>query len=287
MKASRWRTDLTGWGLILPSLVVLVAFTIWPILSSLMNSFRDYRGNPSLFQYETMLNDAVLHKVLWNNLIFAVGTAPTSIIVALLMALWVNGKIKGKGALRLAYFTPAILPMVAAASIWVFFFTPSYGPIDVALSAFGIDAPNWLGDPSVALVSVMIVTIWKEAGFFMIFYLAGLQNLSRELEEASEIEGASRFYHFRRVTWPLIMPTTVFVSIVALVNSFKQVEHLFIMTDGGPDNATNLLLYYIYKTAFRFYDDNYAAALTIVLLLVLLVLSLIQFRFLEKRTHYR
>lgn len=285
--AQQLKTTALGWGLVAPTLIVLIVFTIYPIIASLDASFEDFRGDRSLAQYESMINDPVLHKVIVNNLIFAVGTVPVSIALALSMALWVNGKIRGRGFLRLAFFTPTILPMVAAASIWLFFFTPTYGPIDKVLTAIGIDPPHWLGDPGWALASVMIVAIWKESGFFMIFYLAGLQNLSPELEEASQLEGASRWYHFRRVMWPLLTPTTLFVSIIALANSFKQVEHLFIMTEGGPNNATNLLLYYIYQTAFRFYDRGYAAALTVVLLLALLAIAIFQFRVIEKRTHYR
>ncbi|MGH8795558.1 MAG: carbohydrate ABC transporter permease, partial [Caldimonas sp.] len=127
----------------------------------------------------------------------------------------------------------------------------------------------------------------KEAGFFMIFYLAGLQNMSPELEEASMLEGASAWYHFRRVTLPLLMPTTLFVTVVAVTTSFKQVEHIFVMTRGGPDNASSLLLFYIYKVAFTFYDQHYAAILTLLLIVTLLLLAFLQFRFLEKRIHYQ
>jgi len=129
--------------------------------------------------------------------------------------------------------------------------------------------------------------VWKEAGFFMIFYLAALQSLPPELEEAARLEGAGRWYFFRRVIFPLLMPTTLFVLINALINSFKIVDHLFIMTKGGPDNASMLLLYYIYETAFSFFDPSYGAALTVVLLVVLIGLAIGQYRLLEGRIHYR
>ena len=131
------------------------------------------------------------------------------------------------------------------------------------------------------------MTIWKEAGFFMIFYLAALQALPPELGEAGRIEGASRWYFFRRVTFPLLMPTTLFVLVNATINSFKLVDHLFILTKGGPDNASNLLLYYIYQTAFSFFDTSYAATLTVVLLALLAALALVQFQLIERRVHYR
>jgi sn-glycerol 3-phosphate transport system permease protein len=144
-----------------------------------------------------------------------------------------------------------------------------------------------LGDPTTVLGCIIIMTIWKEAGFFMIFYLAALQSLPPELEEAAKLEGAKRWYFFWRVTFPLLMPTTLFVLINAVINSFKLVDHLFILTKGGPDNASSLLLYYIYEVAFSFFEESYAATLTVVLLGVLAVISIGQFVFLEKRIHYR
>ncbi|MEU2159324.1 sugar ABC transporter permease [Streptomyces sp. NPDC019396] len=234
-----------------------------------------------------MADDAVFWTVVKNNLIFAAGTVPLSIALALLMATWVSGKIRGKGFLRLAYFTPAILPLVAVASIWLFFYTPGYGPVSAIAEAAGLPSRNWLGDPQTVMPALMVMTIWKEAGFFMIFYLAGLQNMSQELQEASSLEGASRWYHFRRVTFPLLMPTTLFVFVVAITNSFKHVDHLFIMTDGGPNNASSLLLFYIYQEAFQFYDLSAAASMTIALVLILVGIAVVQFRILEKRIHYR
>jgi sn-glycerol 3-phosphate transport system permease protein len=134
---------------------------------------------------------------------------------------------------------------------------------------------------------LIVMTIWKEAGFFMIFYLAALQSLPPELGEAARIEGASRWYFFRRVTFQLLMPTTLFVLVNATINSFKLVDHLFILTKGGPDNASNLLLYYIYQVAFSFFDTSYAATLTVVLLALLAGFALLQFQLIERRVHYR
>ena len=131
------------------------------------------------------------------------------------------------------------------------------------------------------------MTVWKEAGFFMIFYLAALQHIPPELNEAARLEGATRWYYFRRVLFPLLMPTTLFVLINAVLNSFKLVDHLFVLTKGGPDNASNLLLYYIFETAFSYFDTTYAATLTVVLLGLLAIMALAQFFFLDRRIHYR
>jgi sn-glycerol 3-phosphate transport system permease protein len=203
------------------------------------------------------------------------------------MAIWVSERIPGRGLLRLAYFTPTILPMIAVANIWLFFYTPEYGLLEQITGAMGFRSHNWLGSKETALPALMVVTVWKEAGFFMIFYLAALQSMSPHLAEAAAIEGASRWYFFRRVTFPLLMPTTLFVLINAVINAFRLVDHIVVMTRGGPDNATALLLYYIYEIGFRFWDSSYAAALTMVLLIVLGLAALAQFMFLERRTHYQ
>jgi sn-glycerol 3-phosphate transport system permease protein len=203
------------------------------------------------------------------------------------MAVWVNGRLPGRGFLRLAYFTPTVLPMIAVANIWLFFYTPEYGLLEKVLAAFGAGTHNWLGSKNTALACLMVVTVWKEAGFFMIFYLAALQAMSPHLAEAAAIEGASRWHFFRRVTFPLLMPTTLFVLVNAVINAFRLVDHVVVMTRGGPDNATALLLYYVYAIGFRFWDSAYAAALTMVLLALLGAAALAQFWFLERKVHYQ
>lgn len=282
-----------AWLLLAPAAVLLIAFTHYPTVATLGQSFfsaetatrpAEYVG---LENYEILLEDEVFWKVVNNNLWYAIGTIPASIAIAILMAVWVNGNLPARGLTRMAYFTPTILPMIAVANIWLFFYTPDIGLIDQVAAVFGIPGHNWLGNPNTVLGCLIVMTIWKEAGFFMIFYLAALQSLPPELEEAARVEGASRWYFFRRVTFPLLMPTTLFVFVNAVINSFKLVDHLFILTKGGPDNASSLLLYYIYEVAFSFFDEAYAATLTVVLLGVLAIVAVGQFVFLEKRIHYR
>jgi sn-glycerol 3-phosphate transport system permease protein len=177
--------------------------------------------------------------------------------------------------------------MIAVANIWLFFFTPQYGLIEQIVQLFGGSATNWLGSGDTALFAVIVVAVWKEAGFFMIFYLAALQGISPSLGEAAAIEGASRWYYFRRVLFPLLMPTTLFVLINAMINAFRMVDHIVVMTRGGPDNATTLLLFYIYQVGFSFWDTAYAATLTCVLLALLAIIAFVQYGWLERRIHYR
>ena len=289
-RTAQW---IYGWLLLLPAMALLALFTHYPAIATAWHSFfATPRGSrPPAFvgadNYRALIDDPIFWQALSNNLWFALGTIPLSIAIAMTMAAWVNGRLAGRAFLRLAYFTPTVLPMIAVANIWLFFFTPEYGLLEQVLGAFGFGSHNWLGSKNTALGCLMVVTIWKEAGFFMIFYLAALQTMSPQLAEAAAIEGASRWYFFRRVTFPLLMPTTLFVLVNAVINAFRLVDHVVVMTRGGPDNATSLLLYYIYEIGFRFWDSSYAAALTIVLLAVLAAAALLQFGFLERRVHYR
>lgn len=282
-----------AWLLLTPAFVFLVAFTHLPAITTLWNSFYTTpRGRRAarwagFENYETLMTDPVFWKVLTNNLWFALGTIPTSIAIALAMALWVNRQMTGRSFVRMAYFTPTVLPMIAVANIWMFFYTPGFGLIDQITGLFNMGQSNILGQTETALIGVMIVTVWKEAGFFMIFYLAALQTIPPSLLEAARIEGAGQWTIFRRIVFPLLMPTTLFVSINAVVNSFRMVDHIFILTGGGPDNASSLLLFYIYEVAFRFWDTAYAATLTVILLAMLGVLAIGQFFFFDRKIHYK
>jgi sn-glycerol 3-phosphate transport system permease protein len=282
-----------AWLLLLPALVLLVSFTHWPAAATLIDSFfsTPKGSRPGVWvgaeNYRAMAEDPVFWKAVTNNLWFAGATIPLSIVLALVMALWVNERIAGRAFLRMAYFTPTVLPMIAVANIWLFFYTPQYGLLEQITGALGLPSHNWLGHQSTALACITLVAVWKEAGFFMIFYLAALQSLNPSLREAAAIEGASRWYFFRRVQWPLLMPTTLFVLINAVINGFRMVDHVFVLTRGGPDNASTLLLYHLYEVGFKFWDTAYASAITVVLLVVLASVALFQFFVLDKRVHYK
>lgn len=290
---SKARATIYGWLLLGPAFVLLAAFTHWPGIATLYHSFHSTarRNRPSVYvgldNYQGMIDDPVFWQALINNFWYAVGTIPVSVALALLMALWVNEKLAGRTWLRLAYFTPTVLPMIAVANIWLFFYTPDYGLFDQIRGLFGLRATNWLGEPGTVLGCLIVMTVWKEAGFFMIFYLAALQSMPPNLAEAAAIEGCGRWTFFRRVTFPLLMPTTLFVLVNAVIGAFRMVDHVVALTGGGPNNASMLLLVMIYDVAFRYWDVAYAATLTVVLLAILGSVALIQFVVLEKRIHYR
>ena len=245
------RNLIHGSLLLLPAAVLLWVFTYQPILATIFHSsFSTPKGRrPSVFvgvdNYTRMIADPVFWHALTNNLVYALVTIPVSMALALAMALFVNARIQGQGLTRMAFFTPTVLPMVAVANIWLFFYAPGYGPVDQILGLIGLGDNNLLGSPGTALWALIVITIWKEAGFFMIFYLAALQQISPTLLEAARLEGATPWQTFRRVTVPLIMPTTLFVMVNALIGAFRLVDHVIALTKGGPNNATTLLLFYI------------------------------------------
>ena len=289
----RRRQAIYGWILLTPAAVLLTTFAFYPSLATLWSSLfsRQTRRRPSEFvggeNYADLSADPTFWKAVVNNLIYAGATIPISIAIALSMALWANSKIPARGFVRTAYFTPTVLPMIAAANLWLFFYTPGLGVLDQIGGLFGLPSINWLGQPETALWAVIIVTIWKEAGFFMIFYLAALQTIPEDLKEAADIEGASRWTYTRRIVLPLLMPTTLFIMVNALINSVKLIDHLFILTKGGPNDASKLILYYIWEMAFAFFDAPHAAAMTILVLVVLGVVAGVKFSILDKRTHYQ
>jgi sn-glycerol 3-phosphate transport system permease protein len=254
-------------------------------MSFFKNNQATYTSGPvyiGLDNYIRMFTkDKVFVQCLVNNLIVAVVTVPVSIGLAISMALFANKVRVGKGIVRVAFFYPTLLPMVAVANIWLFIYTPMYGLL-------GFINSNWrlLTTPSTVLWALIVMLIWKQAGYVMVFFISGLQNINPELYEAARIDGANSTQVFWRITLPMLKPTTLYVMIITMTNAFKMVDHLYIMTKGGPGNSSNMLLFYVYQTAFDRSNTGYASALTVVIIVMLLVVTAIQFFTQDKRTFY-
>ena len=272
---------------------ILVAFTHYPAVMALINSFWNNASSrrPSRFvgvdNYQAMLADDRLAQVLINSTIYALGTVPLAIGLAIGMALLVNSRLPGTAFMRLSFFLPTMLPMIAVANIWLFFYAPGIGLASQILGIFGLPSINFLGQTETALGSMMFVAIWKEAGLFMIFYLAALQSVPTNLKDAAKLEGASRLRVFIDVVLPLLRPTTIFVAVNALINAFRLVDHVVVMTEGGPNNSSALLLYYIFEVTFRQRDFAYGATLTVLMVVLLGILAVIQFWVLNRKAHYQ
>lgn len=286
----RRHSPLLPWLLVLPTAVGVGLFTLYPLVLTVRDSL--YKQNQAVRvprfvgaeNYGTLFGDAVFREVLANTLLFVIGTVPLSVLFALLLALYLNRKARGVGALRSAFFYPTVLPMVSAATIWLFLYTPSFGLFNQGLHALGVHAPpNWLGDTQIVLPALIVMAIWKQTGYFMLFYLAGLQNLPGEVFEAAWLDGASAVQIVRYITVPLLSGTTLFVTTIAAVGSMQMVDQLYVMTKGGPSNASNLLLYHIYETAFRFRNLGEANAMTVILVGLLLVFTVANFVASERR----
>lgn len=278
--------------LISPTLLIVLVFTAWPTVQALYTSFFRQYLNIAKFRtptfigldnYRQLFTSADFHEVLRNTAIYVLGTVPTSVVLAFLFALLVNRAVKGIGLARLAFFYPTILPMVSAATIWMFFFTPDYGLFNTFLQALGYRGPqNWLGNPHLALLAVMIVAIWKQAGYLMIFYLAGLQNLPQDVFEAAAIDGAGWWTQLWQITFPLLRRTTLFVSTIAIIDAFQVVDHIFVLTQGGPSQASSVLLYYLWQVRFEDQNVGLASALTVVLIVIMLSITIANFLLSER-----
>lgn len=286
-ETGRRRFSILPYLLILPTMLFVALFTAWPTLLSIYQSFFRQRMNIAKFREPTFIGlgnyiglftDAAFLQTIVNTIFYVLGTVPISMLFGFLFAVLVNRKLRGIGMARLAFFHPMILPMVSAATVWLFFFTPDYGLFNSALRLFGYSGPeNWAGNPNMALLSVMIVAIWKNSGFYMIFYLAGMQNLPTEIYEAAALDGASSWQALWSITVPLLRRTTVFVTTIAFIDAFRTVDHIFVITQGGPSEASTVLLFKLWQVRFEFQDVGAAAAITVLFVAVLLVFTVSNF----------
>ena len=287
MERSQTRKSTLPYLLILPTLFFVAIFTIWPTINSFYMSFFRQRLNLARFRepafvgienFVNLFSDPRFIQVLKNTIIYVIGTVPLAIFLAFLFAFLVNQRIRGVGLSRLSFFHPSILPMVSAATIWMFFLTPDYGIFNEALHFLGYRGPqNWTAHPDLALISIMIVALWKNAGYYMIFYLAGMQNLPTEVFEAATLDGASTWQKLRYVTFPLLRGTTLFITTIAIIGAFQTVDQIFVLTQGGPSGASTTLLYYLWQVRFEFQDVGKASAITVVLIVLLLLFTVTNF----------
>ncbi|KST79330.1 N-Acetyl-D-glucosamine ABC transport system permease protein 1 [Lactococcus lactis subsp. lactis] len=264
-----------------PSLVGFLTFIAVPILYSLYISFTDWNLLTSaqfvgFKNYISLFKDATFWSALRNTVTFIIGYLPSVMIFGLLIALLLNSKIKFKTLFRGIYFLPVVTSWVAVSLVWKWLLNGQYGLINYFLSLVGIHGPSWLTDPKTAMIAVIITSVWKDIGFIMVLYLGGLQNISPSLYEAAEIDGANSWHSFWNVTLPGLRPTTFFVIMISLINSFQVFDQVNIMTGGGPGNATNVMVQNIYNSAFNFFEMGRASAMSWILFLIIFGVSLVQ-----------
>ena len=278
----KWHSRATPWILIFPTLVGLLVFRLIPIVSSLVLSFTKWNliTDPvfiGIKNFRELFADPDFWKIVGNTLKITLGYVAGSMVFGLLLALLVNNKIRGMNFFRAAIYMPVITSSVAVGIVWTRILGPKYGILDFLLKKIGITAPYWLQDPNLALWTLTFVQVWKMSGYYMILFLAGLQSISHEVIEASIVDGATPSQRLFRVTIPMLAPTTFFVLTVAIMDAFKNFELIYAMTMGGPQNATNTLVYSVYLNAFSYNRVGYAEAIAWVLMVLVGALTILNF----------
>lgn len=285
--------DRTAWLLALPAIVLLFLFVLLPVIAVIFLGFTDFELGYGKFRivgfenYAHLVTDRTFRKSLWNTTLYTAMVAPVSIALGLGVALLIEGELRVRAFFRTVYFLPVASLIVAMATVWQYIFHPTIGPLNALLSLAGIPGPNWLGASNTVLYSLSIIGVWQSVGFNMVLFLAGLTAIPRELYAAAEVDGAkSGLDRFFLVTWPMLGPTTLFVVTISITNAVKVFETVKMLTDGGPNKASEVLLFTIYQEGFVYMRVGYASAMTVVFLAILVVLMFLQYRVLDRRVHY-
>lgn len=287
----RLRQGLTAYALLAPSIVGVLGFLLLPVLIVMVVSLFDWKllASPEfigLENYRTLVGDEdVWHSFLVTGY-YVIVCVPGTAILSLLLALLVDRKLRGMKYFRSLLVIPWMATPVAMGLVWTWIFDPARGSVNLFLAQFGISGPSWLSSEALAMPSVAAVHIWQFAGYNMLFFLAGLQNIPRSLREASALDGASAVRHFFAITLPLLRPTTLFVLITNVIGSFQAFDTIFVMTEGGPGTSTEVLAYHIYSQAFLKFDFGYASTISVLLFVVILAVTMAQFAYFERRTTY-
>lgn len=281
------KNNLIAYSFIAPNFIGFAIFTLIPMIFAFALGFMSWDGNNpisfvGLSNFIKLLDDSRFKIALVNTIVYCIATVPLTLAAALGLAIVLNQKIKGRGFFRTISFFPYVASLVAVAAVWNMIFSPGAGIVNVLLTHFGVakaDLPKWAADPNWAMFTVVLFSVWKSMGYYMVIYLAGLQGISAELYEAASIDGASGLRKFMCITWPQLKPTTFFVIIMLTINSFKVYDQIYMLTQGGPGTSTLVLVYHIYQTAFVTSSDyGYASAISMVLFVIVLTITLIQFR---------
>lgn len=287
------REERLAWKLAAPAIVLTVLLILLPTLTVMFWSLTNFELGYDGFEfigidnYIELFNDRTFLISLKNTAIYTAIVAPASVFLGLGVALLIESEIRGKSFFRTVYFLPVASLLVAMATVWQYLLHPTLGPVNTLLAMIGITGPNWLGSSDTVLLSLAMIGVWQSVGFNMVLFLAGLTAIPRELYSAAEVDGVkSSWERFRLVTWPLLGPTTLFVTTISIINSVKVFETVKTLTEGGPNKASEVLLWTIYQEGFVFLRVGYASAMTVIFLAVLVVLMLFQFRVLDRRTHY-
>lgn len=275
-----------------PNFLLLGVFVFWPILYSLRLSF--FKWNMiaprqtfiGLDNYRALFSDPVFWKSTSNTLVLALASVSLTLCISLILAVRLNSGARGSSVYRAIIFSPTFTTSVAVAMVWSWIFEPTYGLLKVFLEPLGIASPHWLLDVDYSLPAVIIVLVWSGLGYNMVIFLAGLKNIPREIYEAARVDGVNAWQNFRHITFPLLSPTTFFLTITSFIGALKAFDIVSIMTDGGPLNSSNVLVLYLYQNAFQWFRAGYASALALLLFVFIMAVTLVQNRLSRRWVHY-
>lgn len=292
-KRQRFQAFFKGFLFLLPSILLFSVFLFYPLAKTIYLSFylTDASGATTVYvgleNYKQIFTSPIFQKSLEVTFLFVLYTVPGTILISLFLALLANERLRGIGIFRTIFSSTMGISVAAASVFWMFLFHPTIGWLNQLLGTFSIDPIGWLTDPSWALLSVSISTIWMNIGFTFLILLGGLQSIDRYLYESADIDGAGYFYKLRRITIPMLSPTLFFVITVSFINAFQTFGQVDMLTRGGPQNETNVIVYSIYQEAFMNYKHGAASAQAIILFVMILLLTLIQFKLGERKVHYQ
>lgn len=290
--ASYIRQERARYGVlfVLPTFVFFSIFIVWPVVYSFYLGFYDW--NPldpepvfvGLANYRELIRSPTFLRVVLNTVIFTSGDLIMVVIGSIALALALNQGVRGTAIFRGIYYSPVVTSLVATAVIWLWILDPQYGIVNQGLRSLGLPAPGWGADPLWAMPTVILTFAWREVGYFTVIYLAGLQGIPEELKEAARIDGCGHWGVFRHVTFPLLMPTTFFVLVLGIIRATQNAFGVvYVMTGGGPVEATNVIVLYLYQHAFQFFRMGYASAVAYVLFVFIFGITLLQFYLLRRR----
>ena len=281
------KEKIAGLGFLSPNLIGFAIFSLLPIIASLFLTFTSWNlaTHPrfvGLGNFFNLLKDELFWKYLWNTFYYAIGTIPLTVILSFFLAFLLNRKIHGIVFFRTLYFLPSITLLAAIAIVWSWLYNADFGLFNYFLGKLGITGPRWLQSKTWAMPAIIIMGIWKGVGYSMLIFLAGLQSIPEQYYEAAEIDGADGWHKITHITIPLISPTTFFVLVTTTIGAIQGFDQFYIMTRGGPSGATTTLVYYIFQNAFEWFKMGYAATLAMMLFIIVLVLTLLQWRLANK-----
>jgi multiple sugar transport system permease protein len=292
-KSHSEKNHLFAYWLLLPTLIIILGFHVLPIFYSFALAFFNWdlitpANYVGFRNFKILLHDPMFWKSMWNTLYYTGVSVPISIFFALSIALLLNQKIKAMDAYRVIYFIPVITSINAVSIVWKLIYHPNFGLFNKLLEIFGLPGQRWLMDPKWAMLSIIIMSVWKGLGYNVIIFLTGLKNIPPHLYEAATVDGANLWHQFRHITWPLLSPVTFFIFVMSLIGSFQVFAQIYMMTPGGgPMDSTTTVVFYLYKVGFGDFHFGYAAAVAFELFIMIFILTLLQKLVIEKRVHYQ